>query len=426
MSSNQHRSGRKSAPAGPGRVGPGRVNHASASRPAGPFNRLLISLTGLVLLLICVLLLLKQPWADGSSPAAAGQTTAAANTVQTDLSQAEASAAPTSAGPTPELTAAATAESADGLSAQTAITLDLSQAVTVALPDVFVQQGAVFTAMMADGRLLLNSGSHLGLWNPVNQAYTEIATADFGLQAAAKGQLVVYGVGGDEMPQLFLWNMADDSQKTLLEDSAGGFYGLELDDSGNLYTTQTDPDASGKAAGSWLKVSLSDGQTQTAGSDLRELALYELYRVWPQVPLTWAYSNGQTWYEAVKQPDGPLFALQLTYIDTAKDWYRYSIAQVSSDAAGAGASALQTILPATEGSYPELSATANLLVINKRLAYDSTARRWYQLPAADSQLLEQTATILGADSSGQNLYLAAATDKNGRFNRLIIVPRPSS
>ncbi|NJP39832.1 hypothetical protein HCH52_02025 [Oscillospiraceae bacterium HV4-5-C5C] len=401
-----------------------RTGKQQANRSRRNSNRILAILTGLVLLLLLCLLLLKQSRTDSRSTDSSYQENAATESSQVAGNQAD--TGDTQAVSATESLSQGTADHADGLSAQTALTVDLSQAVVVDLPDIFTQQGAVLTALMSDGRLLLNSGSHLGLWDPADQVYTEIAAADFGLQAAARGQLVVYGIGGDEMPQIFLWNMADSSQQTLLEDTAGGFYGLELDDQGNLYTTQTDPDASGKAAGAWLKVSLSDGQTQSVGSDQRDLALYQLSRIWPQVPLTWAYSNGQTWYEAVKQPDGPLFALQLTYVDTAGDLYRYSIAQVSSNSDGAGAGALQMILSDEEGGRPELSAAADLLVVNGRLAYDSSARRWYQLPATVSQPLESTARILGADSSGKNLYLAAATDKNGRFNRLIIVPEPAA
>ncbi len=197
-----------------------------------------------------------------------------------------------------------------------------------------------------------------------------LAEAPYGVQAAADDRYLVWGVGGDEVWQLYCYDVETDETKLLATDQLG-FYGLAILPDHRFYTTRIDYDNMLKIPRAYVQFDLTTGRAEeTPAAESRlDAALDLLASRTGREPGAWHYEVGTTWSEAYVNGAGDLFELQIAYADLAADLYDYQLFKIAVDGTET------QIAAARRAPRPELLTAQDSLSCGSKWFYEGA---WYQ------------------------------------------------
>ena len=377
-----------------------------------PWGRLLSLLVFVVLVLgvlaAVILVQRRQPSAPQTSTSTAAPL---ADTTQTSTAATgEASESRTSSEPT-------VSASVDPLDPTAVEVIDPAAAREIPLPEAFRSHGYDLLHILPDGRLVLLNPTRLSLLDPQTGEETEVARAEFGLQAAANDRWLVYGEGGDEVFAIHSYEIATGEQRERLRDEVG-FYGLELGADDRFHTTALRSQPGTKLPDAWLSVSLHDDMEQRMEPTLRRLGDHALAALWPDLELSWAYRDGASWYRSALDLDGRLHALQVTVLDRRAEFYEWQLFAVEGEGAEAS---LVPRSPRINGTEPQLVTRRGLLIIDRVLAYLPEEGRWLRLQLPAHLDARRGPRFVGRRADG-SLYVGTGDD-NGLATGLGVIDR---
>lgn len=347
------------------------------------WTALLIGLS--ILVIILVVLAFQMSRANNGEPTDSGnsQSLTTESTGDTDPSGNGSSSTAEPTDPTATL---------DGLTYDSAIVLNSTAIASVELPALYAEEGYSLLYALNDGRLVLQNAKRISIFNPNSGEEVIVAEAAFGLQGAANDRFIVYGEGGDEVFELNVYTIANDSRSVILEDP-NGYFGFELDEESHFYTSKVEALKYGKQMAGWIEYDLISGSATTHDGSIRSLGEADLVKADPTLNRAWSYETEQAWYEAWRLDAETSFAIEIEYIDVYRDLYRYDLYRI--------VDGLEPVFEGAEGVRPSIHMQGNLFVVDEQHFFYPETGRWYRLDNSDEAL---AALTISAD--GQGLYLA--------------------
>ena len=331
--------------------------------------------------------------------------------------------------PAPSGTSAATTQKAATASASVAATtraaaetagnayddplmLDLASRVKVAVPEPFVQQGWTLVRQLPDGRLILNSGRRLSIFDPATGAEKIVKEAEFGIQAAANDRFLAFGVGGDEMTEVSLHYIAEDYTEIVLQDS-DGFLDLEMTRAGGLLASRIRYTGEEAVLDAWIRFGTDSYDTAVLSSAERSYARYLFAGIYPDKSTIWTYDIGKAWHDTWLDA-----AEQLFYAKVVRSGRNDSSFHLYRPSPGGQ----DTLLYSREsGMLPLISVSHNLLSVDRSTAFRTDTGRW--LHASFEQFSAEGfphgGSLVAANPDG---ILVAALDRFGRLGELYRLP----
>lgn len=296
----------------------------------------------------------------------------------------------------------------DGSDYHSPITLTAAVLNPISLPDAYQVNGFEILHILPGGELILQNASRISIYNPVNAQETVVATADFGLQAAANDRFIVYGEGGDEVFRVEVYTIANSAQSIILEDT-NGYFGFELDEENRFYTTKVEALNYGKAIGDFLIYDLISGDLRAEASDYRSLGSRDLHQLDTSLNLEWLYEDSHPWYEAWRVNAGTTFVLEIEYEDRLRETYRYELFRLEPN----GGSGLIPMSQSESGPRPTVSHLADTFVYNGNSFYDSKSERWYRIDLSQFDQPAGAASVLALNTTDDGgLYIAERGERS--------------
>lgn len=300
-----------------------------------------------------------------------------------------------------ETTTAHTAMATTGTTATRAVpgSIDGASAVRIDLPDAMERAGWTLVKILPDGRLVLNSGSRLSIFDPSDDTETIIREAEFGIQAAANANYVVFGIGGDEVPAVFVHHIAANYTEMVLQDPAG-YLDLEVTRTNGVLASRIRYTGAEAVLDAWVRYDVASHTVTTIPSGERSYAKYLFRARYPDKNASWTYEIGQLWHEAWVDGTEELFYSEV--VRHGRDDYEMRIHR--STASGDG----PVLYEQSTGPIPEIRLSGNLLVVEDTTAIRMDTGHVLDLPETD---YPHGAAFVGIR---QDRILIAALDSVGR------------
>lgn len=298
--------------------------------------------------------------------------------------------------------------SGTGTSAADPIVLVGSALVAMPLPAGFAQSGWEWVRALPDGTWVLNSGSRLVIWDPRSGEEEVVCEAEFGIQVAANDRFLAYGIGGDEMQEIFLYDIAADYTQSVLY-AVDGFLDLEMTRAGGLLASRIRYTGEEAELDAWLRYDTATGAVMEIPSGERSYAHYLFVRAHPDLNPRWTYEIGVPWHQAWLDGGEQLYYAAVTR--QARDDYTLRLYR---SLAGGGALLYESV----SGPLPAVAVTQNLLRIGEDLAQVTTNGLWYTV-AAPADAFPDGARLVAYETDGM---LVAARDRLGRLSTLYKLP----
>ncbi len=295
-----------------------------------------------------------------------------------------------------------------GATAADPLILDGAARIALPLPSGFAASGWEWVRGLPQGTWILNSGSRLVLFDPANGAEEVICEAEFGIQAVANDHQVAYGIGGDEVPEVFLYDLATAYTVGVLY-AADGFLDLEWTRDGGLLASRLRYTGEEAVLDAWLRYDTATGAVTEIPSGERSYAQYVFERAHPELNPHWTYETGVLWHTAWLDGGEQLYYAAVQR--RGRDDYAWCLYR--STAAGG-----VLLYESPAGPLPPLKMTQNMLQVGDGLAYATTTGRWYAVTGGDD-VFAYGASLLAQDARG---VLVAARDRLGRLSTLYRLP----
>lgn len=243
--------------------------------------------------------------------------------------------------------------------------IPVSQFTAIQLPSYWQEHPFEVIYNWSDGKLLLSERGRLSIFDPTiggDAGEKVLASADYGVQGTANDHYVVYGIGGDEVWELFYYDVRSGETSFFAEDE-WGFYGFDLSEDDLFYTLRINYENMVKIKENYVAISVPDGAI-TVQESLEHRSIKALRKYVPDLQSEWLYEDAHSWSEACCTNHGQLFELITTNVDTKKEVYDYE---------------LRMIDPATQ-EVTTIAKLSNVSETNLRLGRTgiSFADRWFE------------------------------------------------
>ncbi len=382
------------------------TGNPSPAKPARARRRIgRLAAVALLILLVCYAVVrLATDGPDGQKP-----TGTAFPTASTPVSGPSASASHSTATGTPTPAATMGLEGADPDHPTLA---DLASRKEIAVPAPFIQSGWELVRLLTDGRMILNSGSRLSVYDPATGAETVVREAEFGIQAAANDRFLAFGAGGDEMTEIFLHSIRDNYTESVLQDT-DGFLDLEMTRANGLLASRIRYTGEEAVLDAWIRFDAVTYATATLPSADRSYARYLFSRAYPSKNAVWTYDVGKPWHQAWLDDAESLFYAEVTRAGRTD----YELKLYRSTASGKD----PLLFRSASGALPEVTVAHNLLLVGDDTAMRTDTDRWIR---ADFASLANDGFPYGGRlvAAGEDGLLVAALDRHGHLSTLYRVP----
>lgn len=370
-------------------------------RPRSRPWRLRIALAGLVVLASAVTLALVlkdrgQPNPENTNPEKSTAVSTAAPTAAT----AGNSALPTIAPKT------------DLGSRTNPIAADLAARIEISLPVSFKKDGWELVHILPDGRLILNSGRRLSIISPADGKETVVKEAEFGIQAAANDRFLAFGVGGDEMTEIYLHQIELNYTEMVLQDD-DGFLDLEMTRAGGLLVSRIRYTGEEAILDAWIRFDTASYKVVNLASSDRSYARFLFRTQYPSKNADWTYDIGRAWHQAWLDSAEQLFYAEI--VRSGRNNYATKIYR----SLASGNDVL--LFESASGLIPDVAVAHNLLVIGRSTAYRTDTGRWLHasFETMANAVFPYGGRLLAAREDG---ILIAALDRFGRPSTLYRLP----
>jgi hypothetical protein len=372
--------------------------------------RAAMSVLALSVAAFAIVLVLQETGRLDRDPAGTSANPSASSLVSAETSATAAS--PSSKATTTQSAKPSIAMKADPGSYELPVSVNLSARTEIALPEPFKKGGWELVHILPDGRLILNSGRRLSIIHPATGQETLIKEAEFGIQAAANDRFVAFGIGGDEVTEIYLHQIGPNYTEVVLRDK-GGYLDLEMTRADGLLASRIRYTGEEAVLDAWIRFDAVSYKTAKLVSTDRSYAKYLFRARYPSKNADWTYDIGRIWHQAWLDS-----AEQLFYAETVHSGHNdfsmkiYRSMSTEPD---------MLLFKSPSGPMPDVLVAHNLLVIGRSTAYRTDTGRWIR---ASFETLAGSAfpyggMLLAARADG---VLVAALDRLGHPNALYRLP----
>lgn len=388
--------GRLPAPGGPSGTPPPRPASVSRAASARRTRRRRYAVAALALLAAAAVLLavVLSGREKPGGPSESSPTTAPTGSA---TSSGTAATAGTTAPPV-------TPAGALGADADHPVPLDLAHREEIPVPAAFREAGWELIRLLPDGRMILNSGRRLSVWDPRTGEETVVAEAEFGIQAAANDRFLAFGAGGDEMLEVSLHYIAENYTEVVLQDP-DGYLDLEMTRAGGLLASRIRYTGEEAVLDAWLRFDTVSYGTSVLPSADRSYARYLFRLACPDRNPDWTYDIGKAWHEPWLDGAEQLFYAEI--VRGGRDDYALRLFRSTASESD------PVLFTRSGGPLPRVDVTQNLLVVDNSLAMHTATGRWVvaDFAATEGGDFPFGGRLVAADDTG---FLAAALDRYGR------------